>query len=199
MLVISTVLMKFCIFYYDIVCYVVALCTFIVLFVFFMLYWSLFSGGTVRFGADSQNVELGWTIIPTFIVLILCALNVKFITQGLDCYSANTVTAVGHQWYWRYEYEDGSHDSFVCKDGFSVDKPLRLEWGVPYKICVTSQDVIHSFHVVRLGIKIDAIPGRINFIKFTPDRYGKFYGACAELCGVNHGAMPISIEVVKGN
>lgn len=189
-------LMKFSILYYDIVCYVLALSIFIVFFVFFLLFWKSTSGGTVNFGGDKQVVELTWTFLPTIIVLVLCALKVKFITRGLDSFSSLTVKIVGRQWYWRYDYLEGSYDSFVCKGGFTVDKPLKLICHTPYRFLVTSSDVIHSFSVPDLRLKMDAIPGRVNQCKFTPDRVGIFVGYCSEFCGVNHGIMPILIEVV---
>nr|UFQ89152.1 cytochrome c oxidase subunit II [Anindobothrium lisae] len=189
--------MNFSIIYYDIVCYVIAICVFILCFVYFMLYWDSFSGGSINFSADNQFVELVWTVIPTIIVLILCSLNVNFITGGLDCLSNVTVKIVGHQWYWSYDYPAGSYDSFVCKDGFQVDKPLRLLYGTPYHLIVTSADVIHSFSVPALNLKMDAIPGRLNHLYFCPAYYGIFTGYCAELCGANHSYMPIVIEVVN--
>uniref|UniRef100_A0A183TRV9 cytochrome-c oxidase n=1 Tax=Schistocephalus solidus TaxID=70667 RepID=A0A183TRV9_SCHSO len=85
----------------------------------------------------------------------------------------------------------------TVKDGFQVDKPLPLRYGVVYRLLVTSEDVIHSFSVPSLQIKMDAIPGRINSVFFVPDRYGSFVGYCSELCGVGHGYMPIVIEVIK--
>lgn len=90
-------LMKFSVLYYDIICYVMALCIFIVSLVFFLLFWGACRGGTVKFGSDNQFVELGWTIIPTFIVLALCVLKVKFITSGLDSARDTVVKVVGHQ------------------------------------------------------------------------------------------------------
>lgn len=190
--------MKLSLLYYDIVCYIVAVCVFILCFVYFMLYWRVFSVGVVKFGSENQMIELCWTIVPTLIVLILCALNVKFIVSDLDCLSRETIKIVGHQWYWSYEYRDGSYDSYVTDDGFSVDKPLRLIYGVPYKLIVTSADVIHSFSVPSLNLKMDAIPGRLNHLFFCPSQYGCFVGYCAELCGVNHSIMPIVVEVVGG-
>nr|QXU59702.1 cytochrome c oxidase subunit 2 [Bothridium pithonis] len=189
--------MNFSLLYYDIVCYVVALCSFIVVFVFVLIYWDLVSGGSVNFGSENQWVELVWTVFPTLVVLVLCSLNVNFITAGLDALSGQTVKVVGRQWYWTYDLPGGSYDSFVCKDGFQVDKPLCLHYSIPYRLLVTSEDVIHSFAVPALQIKIDAIPGRINMLSFVPNRYGVFVGYCSELCGVNHGLMPIVIEVVK--
>nr|QXU59570.1 cytochrome c oxidase subunit 2 [Haplobothrium globuliforme] len=188
--------MNFSIFYYDIVCYVVALCAFIVTFVFFMLYWNSSSGGSVSFGSDNQTVELMWTVIPTGVVLVLCVLNVNFISSGLDSFAENTVKVVGHQWYWSYDYLRGSYDSFMCKDGFQVNFPLVLKYGTPYRLLVTSEDVIHSFAVPSLQLKIDAIPGRVNQVYYTPDRYGVFTGYCSELCGAGHSYMPIVMEVV---
>nr|YP_010286169.1 cytochrome c oxidase subunit II [Mosgovoyia sp. SQ20]UKS08007.1 cytochrome c oxidase subunit II [Mosgovoyia sp. SQ20] len=182
--------------YYDIVCYILAVCVFIVCFVYLMLFWNLSSGGSVSFGAEDQVTELLWTIVPTVVVLILCALNVNFITSDLDCFSVETVKIVGHQWYWSYENLEGCYDSFPGESSFLVDKPLRLLYGTSYHLIVTSGDVIHSFHVPSLNLKMDAIPGRLNHFFYCPSLHGSFIGYCAELCGVNHSVMPIMIEVV---
>nr|UFQ88372.1 cytochrome c oxidase subunit II [Caulobothrium sp. LRP 10376] len=189
--------MNILIIYYDIVCYVVAICIFILCFVYFMLYWNFFSRGSINFGADNQAIELIWTVIPTIIVLVLCSLNVNFITGGLDCSSDKTIKLVGHQWYWSYDYAEGSYDSFVTSDCFRTDKPLRLMHGVSYNLITTSADVIHSFSVPALNLKMDAIPGRLNYLNYTPSQFGVFTGYCTELCGAGHGFMPIIVEVVK--
>lgn len=189
--------MKFSLLYYDVVCYVVALCSFIVIFVFFMLYWCVWREGSIKLGSDRQALELTWTIVPTFVVLILCRLNVNFLTGGLGSLCDSSICVIGRQWYWSYDYVGGSYDSYVCKDGFQVDKPIRLVYGTPYRFLVTSSDVIHSFAIPGLGIKMDAIPGRLNQISFIPDRYGVFTGYCSELCGAGHSYMPIVLEVVK--
>lgn len=189
--------MKLYLLYYDIVCYIFAVCVFIICFVYLMLFWNMRSGGRKGFESEKQVIELIWTVLPTIVVLVLCALKVKFITNNLDIFCKDTVKIVGHQWYWRYEYKDGAYDSFPCADGLLVDKPLRLVYGLPYHLIVTSADVIHSFHVPSLKLKMDAIPGRINHLFFCPELYGLFIGYCAELCGVNHSIMPIVIEVVK--
>nr|ANW83213.1 cytochrome c oxidase subunit 2 [Testudotaenia sp. WL-2016] len=189
--------MNFSLMYYDMVCYIIAVCIFILFFVYFMLIWGSVSNGSINFGSDNQTVELLWTVVPTFIVLVLCSLNVNFITSGLDSLSEQTVKVVGHQWYWSYDYSDGSYDSYMCKDGFQVDKPLRLVYGVPYHFIVTSADVIHSFSVPSLNIKMDAIPGRLNHLFFCPSYFGVFVGYCTELCGAGHSYMPVVVEVVK--
>nr|QCP68154.1 cytochrome c oxidase subunit 2 [Fimbriaria fasciolaris] len=183
--------------YYDIVCYIFAVCVFIVCFVYCMLLWNVRSKGSISFESENQVVELIWTVVPTLIVLMLCALNVNFITNNLDTFCEETVKIIGHQWYWSYETSEGEYDSFVTSDGFLVDKPLRLIYGVPYHLIVTSADVIHSFHVPSLNVKMDAIPGRLNHLFFSAESHGVFLGYCAELCGVNHSVMPIVVEVVS--
>lgn len=189
--------MKLFLLYYDIVCYIFAVCVFIVCFVYLMVFWKMNKGGSVSHDSENQVVELIWTRIPTVIVLMLCILKVKFITKNLDSFSSETIKIIGHQWYWEYETKLGSFDSFVQLDQFSVDKPLRLIYGVPYHFIVTSADVIHSFHLPSLNLKMDAIPGRLNHLYFCPEMYGVYIGYCAELCGVKHRVMPIIIEIVR--
>lgn len=188
--------MKLSLLYYDIVCYILAVCVFLLCFVYIVLWWNLWSGGVVKIKSESQVVEFMWTVVPTIVVLVLCALNVKFIVGDLGCLTEETVKVVGHQWYWRYEFKDGGYNSYVTRNGFLVDKPLRLSYGVPYRLIVTSADVIHSFSVPSLNLKMDAIPGRLNYLFFCPSQHGSFVGYCAELCGVKHSIMPIVIEVV---
>nr|UTE83528.1 cytochrome c oxidase subunit 2 [Raillietina sp. HL-2022]UTE83540.1 cytochrome c oxidase subunit 2 [Raillietina sp. HL-2022] len=183
--------------YYDIVCYILAVCTFLLCFVYIILWWDFSGRGIVSFNSESQTVEFMWTMIPTMVVLVLCALNIKFIVGDLGCFTNETVKVIGHQWYWSYEFEDGQYSSYVTKSGFSVDKPLRLNYGLFYSLIVTSADVIHSFSVPSLNLKMDAIPGRLNYLLFCPSQHGVFVGYCAELCGVNHSIMPIVIEVIS--
>lgn len=130
------------------------------------------------------------------IVLVLCALNVRFLRGNVDSYVEETVRVTGRQWYWSYDYAGGSYDSYPCNDQFHVDKPIRLMFGKSYRFLVTSADVIHSFAIPGLGLKMDAIPGRLNQFLFIPDRFGSFKGYCSELCGAGHSYMPIVIEVV---
>lgn len=189
--------MKLFLLYYDIVCYIFAVCVFIVCFVYLMVFWKMRKGGRVSHDSENQIVELIWTSVPTIVVLTLCILKVKFITKNLDSFSRETIKVIGHQWYWEYETSLGSFDSFVQCDKFMVDKPLQLIRGVPYHFIVTSADVIHSFHLPSLKLKMDAIPGRLNHLFFCPELYGIYIGYCAELCGVNHRIMPIIVEIVE--
>ena len=125
-----------------------------------------------------------------------------------------TVKAAGHQWYWSYEYsdflnEDGESiefDSYMVPESDLADGQLRLldvdnNVVVPVdtniRFIVTGQDVIHSFAVPSLGIKIDGVPGRLNQTSVIIEREGLFYGQCSELCGILHGFMPICVEAVS--
>nr|WCL38750.1 cytochrome c oxidase subunit 2 [Caryophyllaeus brachycollis] len=178
--------MNFSLIYYDVICYVVALCIFISILVLFLLVWNSTGVGVNSFGGDNQTIELGWTIIPTIVVLILSVLNSNYITDGQEDYPDVSIGVIGHQWYWSYDRLSQSFDSIVCKDSFVVDKPLQLYEGTAYRFFVTSYDVIHSFALPTLGLKVDAIPGRVNQLFFIPVRLGIFTGYCSELCGAGH-------------
>nr|YP_009415157.1 cytochrome c oxidase subunit 2 [Atractolytocestus huronensis]ASL24622.1 cytochrome c oxidase subunit 2 [Atractolytocestus huronensis] len=182
--------------YYDVVCYVVALCILISILVLLALAWDILGVGVISFGGDNQVVELCWTIIPTSVVLVLAILNINYISDGLDGLADECVGVVGHQWYWSYGIGSQEFDSISCKDGLIVDKPLRLYLGRAYRFFVTSFDVIHSFALPTLGLKVDAIPGRVNQLFFIPERVGVFTGYCSELCGAGHAYMPVVVEVL---
>lgn len=122
-----------------------------------------------------------------------------------------TIKILGHQWYWRYEYRDFLNinlrfDSFILDKLnldigifrlLDVDNRVVLPYGLVVRALISSVDVIHSWTIPRLGVKVDAIPGRINQIRIIRDRCGLFYGQCSEICGLNHSFMPIVLEVVS--
>ena len=121
-----------------------------------------------------------------------------------------SIKAIGNQWYWSYEYEnfnnsDNEFDSFIVKDEINeynnvnsrlldVDNNLILPYNLETRLLITSIDVIHSFAIPRLGIKADALPGRLNQIILIINRPGLYYGQCSEICGVNHRFIPIVLE-----
>ena len=112
---------------------------------------------------------------------------------------SKTIKVVGRQWYWTYNYdsEDGTeYDSVMSDFVIGVDKPIRMVLKDNYRFLVTSSDVIHSFSIPEFNVKLDAIPGRLNFTAFTPEHFGIFIGYCTELCGAGHAYMPIVVEVV---
>lgn len=161
--------------------------------------------------------EVVWTVLPAFILILLAIPSLKLL-YSLDFLIYDyepivTVKVIGHQWYWSYEYlvfsestlVDFEHivfDSYlVSEDELSpdglrlleVDNPLVIPANSYIRFLVTSVDVLHSWAVPSLGIKVDAVPGRLNQIFTFIKRPGDFYGQCSEICGVNHGFMPIRL------
>lgn len=162
-----------------------------------------------RFTREAQQVETVWTILPAIILVFLAlpSLRLLYITDELNQPSI-TVKAIGHQWYWRYEYSDFpsvEFDSYIIPlDDISsgefrlleVDNRIVLPINIEIRLLVTAADVIHSWTIPATGIKVDAVPGRLNQLGFSLARPGIFYGQCSEICGANHSFIPISIEVV---
>nr|WLW42012.1 cytochrome c oxidase subunit II [Manis javanica]WLW42025.1 cytochrome c oxidase subunit II [Manis javanica]WLW42038.1 cytochrome c oxidase subunit II [Manis javanica] len=158
---------------------------------------------------DAQEVETIWTILPA-IILILIALPSLRILYMMDEINnpALTVKTMGHQWYWSYEYtdyEDLGFDSYMVptqdlKPGelrlLEVDNRLVLPMDTTIRMLISSEDVLHSWAVPSLGLKTDAIPGRLNQTTLMSTRPGLFYGQCSEICGSNHSFMPIVLELV---
>jgi cytochrome c oxidase subunit II len=155
-------------------------------------------------------VEVLWTIVPIGILLFIAVPSFKLLFLQLDLPPADmTVKATGKQWYWSYSYPDHGKfefDSLMLKaDELKTEQPRLLsvdnEMVVPINktvhVIVTGADVIHAFAVPSFGIKIDAIPGRINETWFKATREGVYYGQCSELCGKDHAFMPIAVRVVS--
>lgn len=154
-------------------------------------------------------IEIFWTIIPMLILLFLAlpSLHLLYLTdETID--PVFSIKVIGHQWYWRYEYRDfykKDFDSYIVnnfqdKDLFrllDVDNYLVVPIRCQLRFLVSAIDVIHSFTIPSLGIKVDAVPGRINQIGVFIRRVGVFFGQCSEICGVNHRFIPIGIEVVN--
>nr|YP_009048669.1 cytochrome c oxidase subunit II [Anourosorex squamipes]AHZ18287.1 cytochrome c oxidase subunit II [Anourosorex squamipes] len=158
---------------------------------------------------DAQAVETIWTILPA-IILVLIALPSLRILYMMDEINNPTLTVktVGHQWYWSYEYTDYDElnfDSYMIptselKPGdlrlLEVDNRAVLPMEMTIRMLVTSEDVLHSWAVPSLGLKTDAIPGRLNQTTLLATRPGLYYGQCSEICGSNHSFMPIVLELV---
>jgi cytochrome c oxidase subunit 1 len=192
----------------------------IVIFVLFMLVriTYLFNSNSNPIPSNvTHNVklELIWTIIPTFILLFIAIPSFSLL-YAMDETSnpALTIKVIANQWYWSYEYADYKkeirflsymvlEENLLEKTGkgslrlLEVDKRLVLPIETEIRILVTSTDVLHSFAVPSLGIKIDACPGRVNQTSLWINRQGVYYGQCSEICGINHGFMPIVIEGVS--
>jgi cytochrome c oxidase subunit II len=157
-------------------------------------------------------VEVAWTVIPILILMVIAIPSFKLLFLQLNLPAADlTVKATGNQWYWSYSYPDNGafqFDSLMLKDNqrkagqprlLAVDNEMVVPVNKIVRVITTGSDVIHSFAVPSFGIKIDAIPGRINETWFKATREGMYYGQCSELCGKDHAFMPIAVRVVKEN
>ena len=159
-------------------------------------------------------LEVAWTAIPALILVLMAIPSFKLLYKGDVVPEAHmTIKAIGHQWYWSYEYPDHgnfTYDAWLVQDEEDLEDQSRLftrllttdtrvvvPVGKVIRVQVTSTDVIHSWAVPSLGVKKDTVPGRLNATWFTVDREGIFYGQCSELCGLNHGFMPIEVHAVS--
>ena len=155
-------------------------------------------------------IEIAWTIIPIVILMVIAVPSFKLLFFQLNIPAADlTVKATGKQWYWSYNYPDNGQiefDSLMLKEGerkegqprlLAVDNEMVVPVNKIVRVITTGADVIHSFAVPSFGIKIDAVPGRINETWFKATREGVYYGQCSELCGKDHAYMPIAVHVVS--
>ena len=150
-------------------------------------------------------IEVAWTLIPVLILVGIAVPSFRLLFEELDIPKADlTIKATGKQWYWSYAYPDNGKfefDSLIAEDKkprlLGVDNELVVPVNKVVRVQVTGADVIHSFGVPAFGIKIDAIPGRLNETWFKATKTGMFYGQCSELCGRDHAFMPIAVRVVS--
>nr|WNX95026.1 cytochrome c oxidase subunit II [Pimephales vigilax] len=164
---------------------------------------------TNKYILDSQEIEIVWTVMPA-IILILIALPSLRILYLMDEVNDPhlTIKAMGHQWYWSYEYtdyEDLGFDSYMIPTQdltpgqfrlMETDHRMVVPMESPIRVLVSAEDVLHSWTIPSLGVKMDAVPGRLNQTAFIASRPGVFYGQCSEICGANHSFMPIVVETV---
>ena len=155
-------------------------------------------------------LEMVWTAIPVIILLAIAIPSIRLLYfEDRASNPEMTVKAIGHQWYWSYEYPDHegiAFDAILKEDGelaegeprlLATDNAVVLPAGVDIRIITTADDVIHAFALPSLGVKIDAVPGRINETWVHINSPGIYYGQCSELCGTNHGFMPIMVKAVS--
>jgi cytochrome c oxidase subunit 2 len=150
-------------------------------------------------------IEVAWTLIPVLILVTIAVPSFRLLFEELDIPKADlTIKATGKQWYWTYAYPDNGKfefDSLLAENKqprlLGVDNEMVVPVNKIIRIETTGADVIHSFAVPAFGIKIDAIPGRLNETWFKATKTGMFYGQCSELCGKDHAFMPIAVRVVS--
>nr|YP_010688226.1 cytochrome c oxidase subunit II [Csiroleon tumidipalpus]WBR65420.1 cytochrome c oxidase subunit 2 [Csiroleon tumidipalpus] len=199
-------LMEQLIFFHD---HTLLILTMITILVGYLLSTLFFNKLINRFLLEGQTIEVVWTILPaiTLIFIALPSLRLLYLLDEVDTPSI-TLKAIGHQWYWSYEYSDFlsvEFDSYMVptnelpENGFrllDVDNRTMLPMNTQVRVLVTAADVLHSWTVPALGVKIDATPGRLNQTNFFINRPGLFFGQCSEICGANHSFMPIVIESI---
>ncbi len=159
----------------------------------------------------NTTIEVLWTVIPVAILVVIAVPSFKLLYKSDVIPKVDmTIKATGHQWYWNYEYVDHGKFSFdaymIADEDLKEGQPRLLETDnrvvIPsntiVRVQVTAADVLHAWTIPAFGRKIDAVPGRLNEIWIGPVKNeGVYYGQCSELCGVNHGFMPITVEVVS--
>ncbi|HEX3665006.1 MAG TPA: cytochrome c oxidase subunit II [Rhizomicrobium sp.] len=191
--------------------------TLICLFVFGLLLWI-----AIRYNERSNPVpgkvshntllEVLWTIVPVFILVAIAIPSFKLLYFEADVPPVDvTIKAIGHQWFWSYQYPGsnfqfdslGLSDAAALKKGeprlLGVDNVVVVPVNKVVKILTTGADVIHSWAIPAFGVKMDAVPGRLNETWFKATAEGTYYGQCSELCGARHAYMPIEVKVVSQN
>jgi len=159
-------------------------------------------------------LEVLWTVIPVLVLVFIAIPSFKLLYKADVVPDADmTIKAIGHQWYWSYEYPDYgnfTYDAFLVEEEgdledsnkpfhrlLTTDTAVVVPVGKIVRMQITSSGVIHSWALPALNVKIDAVPGRLNETWFKAEKEGIYYGLCSELCGLNHGKMPIEVHVVS--
>uniref|UniRef100_UPI0030FE6D8F cytochrome c oxidase subunit II n=1 Tax=Erynnis pelias TaxID=2663706 RepID=UPI0030FE6D8F len=199
-------LMEQIIFFHDHTLIILIMITMLVSYLMMSLFFNKYIN---RFLLEEQMIEMIWTILPaiTLIFIALPSLRLLYLLDELNN-PLITLKSIGHQWYWSYEYSDFNNiefDSYMInnKDEMNnfrlldVDNRITLPMNNQIRMLVTATDVIHSWTIPSLGIKVDANPGRLNQTNFFINRPGLFFGQCSEICGANHSFMPIVIESIS--
>ncbi len=189
----------------------------IVVFVLLLMIWII-----IRFNARSNPkpsrtthhtmLEVVWTVVPILILVVIAVPSMKLLFFMDKAENPEmTLKVIGHQWFWSYEYPDHGNftfDSNIVADEdlkpgeprlLTVDNRVVLPADTTIQVLLTADDVIHNWAVPSFGIKIDTVPGRINetWFRVPSEHIGTYYGQCSELCGVNHGFMPIAVDIVS--
>jgi len=152
---------------------------------------------------EGQELETIWTVLPAFILIFIALPSIKILYLIEENKAPSlTLKVTGHQWYWSYEYIDTQRAEFdVFIDNSDTLRLLKRRNNVclpinqPIRVLATSGDVIHSWSIPSIGVKVDANPGRLNQTFILSKRLGIFIGQCSEICGSNHSFIPISIEI----
>nr|QDC34102.1 cytochrome c oxidase subunit II [Laodelphax striatellus] len=158
---------------------------------------------------EHQMIETWWTILPTIVLFLIAIPSLKILYSMEELINPTiSIKSMGHQWYWSYEYSDKfckeleSYMKYKKKNDFrllEVDNKMKAPFLTQIRMIFSSSDVLHSWTIPCLGIKMDAVPGRINQSSLMIKKPGIFMGQCSEICGTNHSFMPIMLESIKLN
>nr|AID54848.1 cytochrome c oxidase subunit 2 [Hoplopleura akanezumi] len=186
--------------------WVMVMVTFIVVMISVLMFSISLSVSSNLNYSSNELLEFVWVVIPSLILFALAIPSLHCLYLMEEVYSpAVTVKVIGHQWYWSYEYGDFegiSYDSYLSSKNSPVNRLLEVDNEVciplltEVRFLVSSADVLHSWALPALGVKVDAIPGRINQVSVYPKKVGVFYGQCSEMCGTMHSFMPIHVSVM---
>nr|YP_009185855.1 cytochrome c oxidase subunit II [Liogluta microptera]ALO70660.1 cytochrome c oxidase subunit 2 [Liogluta microptera] len=200
-------LMEQLMFFHDHTLMILLMITTLVGYIMASLFFNKFN---YRFLLEGQMIELIWTILPaiTLIFIALPSLRLLYLLDEINN-PLITIKTIGHQWYWSYEYSDFKNiefDSYMIPTNemnnfnfrlLDVDNRIVIPFNSQIRMLVTAADVLHSWTIPSLSVKIDATPGRLNQINFFINRTGIFFGQCSEICGANHSFMPIVLESIS--
>lgn len=198
----SSPVMEQIIFFHDHRILVIVIILVLVGYILIRSYWNRFYNLKI---IEGQELESVWTVLPALflVVIALPSIRLLYLIEEFD-FAELTIKILGHQWFWSYEYRDIGFirfDSYIVKDSrvfrlLNVDNCLIIPLKRDIRIIVRSRDVIHSWTIPSLGVKVDAIPGRLNQLSYIFNRVGVFIGQCSEICGANHRFIPIIILVL---
>nr|QJQ26921.1 cytochrome c oxidase subunit II [Hemisphaerius rufovarius] len=189
--------------FHDFTMMIVSLITTMVMIMMYSILKNSFTNRTIM---ENQVLETIWTIMPavTLILIAMPSLKILYLMEEINNPSI-TIKAMGHQWYWTYQYSDKKKieiDAYMTKKKNSirlmeVDNRISVPFNTQTRMIISSSDVIHSWTIPSIGVKMDAIPGRLNQMSFSTKKPGIFMGQCSEICGTNHSFMPITMESIN--
>ncbi|MEM8878710.1 MAG: cytochrome c oxidase subunit II [Pseudomonadota bacterium] len=195
--------------------FILAIITVITLFVlglliYVMLRFNAKANPTPSKTSHNTMIEVVWTVVPVIILVVIAIPSFRLLYLEQTIPEADiTIKTTGYQWYWSYEYPDQDgmiFDSIMLRDDelaegqprlLAVDNPMVVPVGATVKMLVTAGDVLHNWAMPAFGVKMDAVPGRLNETWFRAEKVGVYYGQCSELCGRDHAFMPIEVRVVS--
>lgn len=185
----------------------IVIVTFIAVYVTLLLLYIFNNQGVIASHEPAHELEFTWTLYPAIILggIAIPSLRILYLIDDVT-HPNLTLKVIGHQWYWSYGIDAKEFDSYIINDvDLPVGAPRLLEvdnrvvapTGLDIRLLVSSADVLHSWAIPSLGVKVDAVPGRLNQYNIVPMLPGIYYGQCSEICGANHSFIPISLERVS--